>query len=991
MKTQISRDGFRADRRYSGVYQQQGRMITDRDWNELVDTLKSMVTQTLSEVIGIGGPRHGALRLSKTSASAPLRLIPGIAYVNGLRGEVVPTTLGFGGDFGFDQQVDFPAAPPLPTSSYLIYLDLWERPVTALEDAGLRDPALHGADTTTRTQVMAQVKFQPLTLAAKDPLPFPAVSRSGNATLTVRFPRGSGESSADPCDPRIEEIEDVGGDYLFRLEVHDVSWESGAPPDSPPSQVILKWSRENGAEQQLFAGAPAEFKTEPSVFELYRGVTERHLGLHFASERWSPQRGVLFNDFPASPPAPDSPQDPWYVRRWDGYVVLLRQGSTWSVAPANSGGFEPAKSAPGATLDPIADNHLHVHLADLDLDLILQDTTTSRVFVPGDFWSVPVRRALYVPGALLLDNSGPAGIAHNYLPLGYVDGAGNLRARTTAESRLWSFPRLTDLQSTDIAYSPNCQGPGANLYQLGDDTVKKALDRICSSLAAEHIAYAEPGNTSVFQAGNPTNVAQALNLLADVRAQHVVVNPTVAGFPQIQNVQAALVELFSRPVATTNRILIGAGGQFSNLRDALLTLIPNRRPIALQLLPGTYDLPILSLQSHDTHLSISGNGPGTVLRIPNDNFATISRLASLAIEDLTLSMGLNTILQIDTCPEVRIERCFIGGFQTSKADRHLLSFVTDGRVILRDNWIEAAASAPNSEATDILNPLRELPGFDDIEEWWALNAQDFRSRSLNLANLLKDKSQGERVALAGRMEPRLQFYPNSPAFGSYKNFLTVISAARFDNNDFGSFLGLLGAIRRFHFLANPGFALLLSTSNSFLIENNRIDGLISMYGPSDPSRQLSVPQKDALVANHINNSDVVLSSSSQKLAMNGNTIFRIRLGQNTINDLVTLAGSQAGTKRTFSNVFRHIELTGNTLVLDNQELMAQHIAWSGNEFAPGIIPSGSTALELGIAFANTSTISGNRTNQATSRLHVGTRGVALAQFGNFAWNLTTPP
>ena len=54
MKTQISRDGFRADRRYSGVYQQQGRMITDRDWNELVDVLKTMMNGAMSQVIGAG-------------------------------------------------------------------------------------------------------------------------------------------------------------------------------------------------------------------------------------------------------------------------------------------------------------------------------------------------------------------------------------------------------------------------------------------------------------------------------------------------------------------------------------------------------------------------------------------------------------------------------------------------------------------------------------------------------------------------------------------------------------------------------------------------------------------------------------------------------------------------------------------------------------------------------------------------------------------------
>ncbi len=35
MKTEISRDSHQPKKRYSGVYQQQGRMLTDADWNNL--------------------------------------------------------------------------------------------------------------------------------------------------------------------------------------------------------------------------------------------------------------------------------------------------------------------------------------------------------------------------------------------------------------------------------------------------------------------------------------------------------------------------------------------------------------------------------------------------------------------------------------------------------------------------------------------------------------------------------------------------------------------------------------------------------------------------------------------------------------------------------------------------------------------------------------------------------------------------------------------
>ena len=53
-RIQTSRDSHDPKRRYSGVYQPQGRMITDADWNALVEPAK----QRLHEAM-----RHSALEL----------------------------------------------------------------------------------------------------------------------------------------------------------------------------------------------------------------------------------------------------------------------------------------------------------------------------------------------------------------------------------------------------------------------------------------------------------------------------------------------------------------------------------------------------------------------------------------------------------------------------------------------------------------------------------------------------------------------------------------------------------------------------------------------------------------------------------------------------------------------------------------------------------------------------------------------------------------
>ena len=51
MKTQISRDSFLPEQRYSGVYLQQGRMILDADWNELTDIQKAQLVNALRDAI----------------------------------------------------------------------------------------------------------------------------------------------------------------------------------------------------------------------------------------------------------------------------------------------------------------------------------------------------------------------------------------------------------------------------------------------------------------------------------------------------------------------------------------------------------------------------------------------------------------------------------------------------------------------------------------------------------------------------------------------------------------------------------------------------------------------------------------------------------------------------------------------------------------------------------------------------------------------------
>ncbi|MFP5289122.1 MAG: DUF6519 domain-containing protein, partial [Thermoanaerobaculia bacterium] len=63
MKTQISRDSFNRDKRYSGVYLQQGRMITDADWNEETEISRQRLADALADAVTSGVPRDNGLKL----------------------------------------------------------------------------------------------------------------------------------------------------------------------------------------------------------------------------------------------------------------------------------------------------------------------------------------------------------------------------------------------------------------------------------------------------------------------------------------------------------------------------------------------------------------------------------------------------------------------------------------------------------------------------------------------------------------------------------------------------------------------------------------------------------------------------------------------------------------------------------------------------------------------------------------------------------------
>ncbi len=463
MTTEISRNSFRPGSRYSAVHLQQGRMITDADWNESVDLLRFAADRAMSQVVGTGSPRNGGAGLetmTDENGAVHLWLRPGLVVAEGVVGELTgrdPDAV----EFPFGGQGDLPASatpsPPVPLSA--VYADVWDRTVTALEDPGLADPGLMGADTCTRLQRVVQVKWLPTGAGNEEYGRLPPPTGAATLTVTVRAPAAVGS-------------------YLFRLEVYGASG-----PWNRSNDIELVWSAENAAEQYAAADAPAEFFAEDRFYEYFGRDAELCRGAPPAPDTSWP-RGRL-----SSQRRDPSPDRPW-VRRWDGHCRLHRQdeNSPWAVITEGLGVVAAASQ-----LDP--GQPLVLDVGDLRLRL---DLPEAGPLLAGDHWLVPVRGEKQ--GECLLKDAAPAGIPHRYVLLGYLDENGQLMPESPGH-----FPCLTDLRASDVRFEPTAPGV------LGDtpQTAQTAIQHLSEALAA---TYATGWGATVGKGGRFPDLASAVGV-----------------------------------------------------------------------------------------------------------------------------------------------------------------------------------------------------------------------------------------------------------------------------------------------------------------------------------------------------------------------------------------------------------------------------------------------------------------------------------------------
>lgn len=484
---------------YSAVLLQQGRVLLDADFNELAEVVDRRLRAMASDVLGratVSSTTPDAFRISLQGGT--LQIGKGRLYVDGLLAECHGGPADDAAQKRFDPllaETTFPdpltyasqpwlAAPPaLPTTgTHLVYLDVWEREVTVVEDPSLQEIAL-GVDTTACRQLVWQVRVlaegaggASCASADEDVPGWGALI----APSVARLSTGSFEApgSDDPC-----ELPPSGGyrgleNQSYRVEVHD----AGLPG---AGGATFKWSRDNASVASRVASIVSSTRLELASLgrdEVLRFNTgdwvEITDDLREQAQQAGEMRRITVDEaaraISFSPPLPAGmlpaafPDDTLAqarnlrVRRWDHSHQVLRVNANGSTSlhhdlDADDGGVIPVPPA-GTTL-----------LLERGVTVQFGVGEGEGRFRAGDHWVFAARTA--DASVELLENAPPRGIHHHYARLGFW----NVGAGTVSDCRHPWPPaggQGHDCSCT-VCVTPESHASGALTVQAAVDEVRQ--------------------------------------------------------------------------------------------------------------------------------------------------------------------------------------------------------------------------------------------------------------------------------------------------------------------------------------------------------------------------------------------------------------------------------------------------------------------------------------------------------------------------------------
>jgi hypothetical protein len=473
MKGDFTRITFDPANHFSRVLLQQGRVTLDADPNEQADILLHYLRTLARDLIGAyGGPFDNsgfALSVDDSVKPAKLNISAGRYYVNGILCEndgcdysqqpdytpPGPDANGQGGDALLAQL----ASPTAQT--FWLYLDVWERHISWIENDHIREVALGGPDTCSRSKVVWQVKALSVAAiqttlqsmiatlaqqiqASTDPTQTAALQArsdqlNSDLQLLTELPSQSPDVCAAPLDTLVglgnsqlaarldpgQQIPDPctlspGAAYrgtenqLYRVEIQQGN-AGGATP-------TFKWSRDNGSVATRWLSTDGNDLVVTSTRGFTAGtwveLSDDHLDLLGEPGLLVKLASVQNDRLSVDPDSVPSGQSiAWTqqlsnpkVRRWD-------QTENDNITLIN--GAVPVVEATSTNPNWI----------DLEDGVQVQFAAGGQ-YRSGDYWLIPARVATATidwpankDGTLLKP---PFGIEHVYAPLGFVGWSGTV-------------------------------------------------------------------------------------------------------------------------------------------------------------------------------------------------------------------------------------------------------------------------------------------------------------------------------------------------------------------------------------------------------------------------------------------------------------------------------------------------------------------------------------------------------------------------------------
>src|SRR6478672_2393451 len=270
MQADFSRRTFDPAKHFSTVLSQQGRVQLDADANEQAAILLYQLRTAIADLVGPAAAPAAhpgftiELQPNTKGTIEDLLISQGRMYVDGILVENDQATTYWHQPDGYlDPAADGDRLPD--QDPFVVYLRVWERLITAVQDPAIREVALGdpGPDTAARSKVTWQVATHKVTAGDNgtpaEQLKNWLASLNPNRGLLAAAAKRPDDADEDPCHLSPESLFRGPENQLYRVEVHSGGQAWAGPTSRPEVKTrtgavgsfqhgaTFKWSRENAS------------------------------------------------------------------------------------------------------------------------------------------------------------------------------------------------------------------------------------------------------------------------------------------------------------------------------------------------------------------------------------------------------------------------------------------------------------------------------------------------------------------------------------------------------------------------------------------------------------------------------------------------------------------------------------------------------------------------------------------------------------------------